>query len=211
MPSQTFCILPWINISTRANGDLRVCCHANQGPRGIYKKEDGTNYNLNTDKITDAINSPLAKDIRKTMLDGKWHPECIRCLREEKAGMKSRRINDGERFEGHITWEEAVEHTSEDGTIDLDKVKQTYYDIRLGNFCNLKCRMCSPMDSSSWYEDYVKMWGTNKFTDTHGIVEMYKNNKGKFVAHDYDWVKKDNFWENLKETAGNETRLSCWW
>ena len=57
------------------------------------------------------------------------------------------------------------------------------------------------MDSSSWYEDYVKMWGTNKFTDTHGIVEMYKNNKGKFVAHDYDWVKKDNFWENLKETA----------
>ena len=57
-------------------------------------------------------------------------------------------------------------------------------------------------DSSSWYEDYVKMWGTNKFTDTHGIVEMYKNNKGKFVAHDYDWVKKDNFWENLKETEG---------
>ena len=202
MPSDTFCILPWINISTRANGDLRVCCHANQGPtRGIYKKEDGTNYNLNSDKITDAINSPLAKDIRKTMLDGKWHPECIRCLREEKAGMKSRRINDGERFEGHITWDEAVEHTSEDGTIDLDKVKQTYYDIRLGNFCNLKCRMCSPMDSSSWYEDYVKMWGTNKFTDTHGIVEMYKNNKGKFTAHDYDWVKKNNFWENLKETA----------
>ena len=50
----------------------------------VYTKEDGTNYNLNTDKITDAINSPLAKDIRKTMLDGKWHPECIRCLREEK-------------------------------------------------------------------------------------------------------------------------------
>ena len=56
-------------------------------------------------------------------------------------------------------------------------------------------------DSSSWYDDYVKMWGTNKFKDTHGVVEMYKNNKGKFTAHDYDWVKKDNFWENLKETA----------
>ena len=202
MPSDTFCILPWINISTRANGDLRVCCHANQGPtRGIYKKEDGTNYNLKQDKITDAINSPLAKDIRKTMLEGKWHAECIRCLREEKAGMKSRRINDGERFEGHITWDEAVKHTSEDGTIDLNHVKQTYYDIRLGNFCNLKCRMCSPMDSSSWYEDYVKMWGSNKFKDTHGMVTMYKNNKGKFTTHDYDWVKKDNFWQNLKDTS----------
>ena len=57
------------------------------------------------------------------------------------------------------------------------------------------------MDSSSWYDDYVKMWGTNKFKDTHGIVEMYKNNKGRFVSNDYDWVKKDHFWENLKENV----------
>jgi hypothetical protein len=200
--SETFCILPWINISTRANGDLRVCCHANQGPtRGIYKKEDGKNYNLHRDNITDAINSPLAKEIRTTMLEGKWHAECVRCVREEKAGMKSRRINDGERFANHITWDDAVKHTAEDGTIDLEHIKQTYYDIRLGNFCNLKCRMCSPMDSSAWYDDYVKMWGTNKFKDTHGVVEMYKNKKGKFVADDYDWVHKDHFWENLEENV----------
>ena len=96
------------------------------------------------------------------------------------------------------------QNTQANGTIDLDKVKQTYYDIRLGNFCNLKCRMCSQMDSSSWYEDY-RNWGTNKFTDTHGIVEMYKNNKGKFVAHDYDWVKKI-ISENLKEPK--DKRLS---
>lgn len=200
--SETFCILPWINISTRANGDLRVCCHANQGPtRGIYKKEDGTNYNLHRDQITDAINSPLAKEIRTTMLEGDWHKECIRCKREEDSGMKSRRINDGERFGKHITWEDAIKHTDEDGKIDLDHIKQTYYDIRLGNFCNLKCRMCSPMDSSAWYEDYVKMQGSNKFKDTHGVVEMYKNKKGKFVADDYDWVHKDHFWENLEENV----------
>ena len=202
MSSETFCILPWINISTRANGDLRVCCHANQGPtRGIYKKEDGKNYNLHRDNITDAINSPLAKEIRQTMLEGKWHAECVRCVREEKAGMKSRRINDGERFAQHITWEQAVAHTEEDGTIDLEHIKQTYYDIRLGNFCNLKCRMCSPMDSSAWYDDYVKMSGSNKFKDTHGIVEMYKNKKGKFTADDYEWVHKDHFWENLEENV----------
>lgn len=202
MESKTFCILPWINISTRANGDLRVCCHANQGPtRGIYKKEDGKNYNLHRDNITDAINSPLAKDIRKTMLDGKWHAECVRCVREEKAGMKSRRINDGERFAKHLTWEDAVKHTAEDGTIDLEHIKQTYYDIRLGNFCNLKCRMCSPMDSSAWYDDYNKMYNKEEFWDTHGTVKMFKNNKGKFTATDYDWVMKDHFWENLQENV----------
>ena len=202
MPSDTFCILPWINISTRANGDLRVCCHANQGPtRGIYKKEDGSNYNLHRDKITDAINSPLAKDIRKTMIEGKWHKECVRCLREEKAGMKSRRINDGERFAQHINWDKAVQNTDEDGTINLKEIKQTYYDIRLGNFCNLKCRMCSPMDSSAWYDDYVKMYGKEQFWDTHGTVKMHKNEKGKYSATDYDWVHKDHFWENLEENV----------
>lgn len=202
MPSDTFCILPWINISTRANGDLRVCCHANQGPtRGIYKKEDGSNYNLHRDKITDAINSPLAKDIRKTMIEGKWHKECVRCLREEKAGMKSRRINDGERFAQHINWDKAVQNTDEDGKINLKEIKQTYYDIRLGNFCNLKCRMCSPMDSSAWYDDYVKMYGKEQFWDTHGTVKMHKNEKGKYSATDYDWVHKDHFWENLEENV----------
>lgn len=200
--SDTFCILPWINISTRANGDLRVCCHANQGPtRGIYKKEDGSNYNLHRDNITDAINSPLAKDIRKTMMEGNWHSECIRCLREEKAGMKSRRINDGERFEDHATEEDVTPFTQADGTIDTSKIDQTYYDIRLGNFCNLKCRMCSPMDSSAWYDDYNKMYNKEEFWDTHGTVKMFKNEKGKFTTKDYDWVHKDHFWENLEENV----------
>ena len=45
------------------------------------------------------------------------------------------------------------------------------------------------------------MWKSNKFKDTHGIVEMYKNEKGKFVADDYDWVHRDHFWENLEDNV----------
>jgi hypothetical protein len=27
--SKTFCILPWIHLATRPNGDMRICCVAN--------------------------------------------------------------------------------------------------------------------------------------------------------------------------------------
>lgn len=61
--------------------------------------------------------------------------------------------------------------------------------------------MCSPMDSSAWYDDYVKMYGKEQFWDTHGTVKMHKNEKGKYAATDYDWVHKDHFWENLEENV----------
>ena len=28
-PSETFCILPWVHLSTRPDGSMRVCCTAN--------------------------------------------------------------------------------------------------------------------------------------------------------------------------------------
>ena len=52
-PSDTFCILPWIHLSTRPDGSMRVCCTANAssvgatndkehgGRVGIVKTEDG--------------------------------------------------------------------------------------------------------------------------------------------------------------------------
>ena len=33
-PSDTFCILPWIHLSTRPDGSMRVCCTANASSVG---------------------------------------------------------------------------------------------------------------------------------------------------------------------------------
>ena len=44
----SFCVLPWIHIATRPNGDMRVCCVANASGAdtgdysvGLVKKENG--------------------------------------------------------------------------------------------------------------------------------------------------------------------------
>ena len=50
-----------------------------------------------------------------------------------------------------------LSNTSEDGTIDTEKVPLEYLDLRLGNLCNLKCRICSPSESSLWIDDFAEL------------------------------------------------------
>ena len=42
LPSETFCLLPWVHLSTRPDGSMRVCCTANASSVGpTNDKEHG--------------------------------------------------------------------------------------------------------------------------------------------------------------------------
>ena len=89
--SQSFCVLPWIHLATRPNGDMRICCVANaSGAKsgdytvGLVKMEDGTPANFNTTLPSEAFNNEYMKSIRKTMLEGKIPASCIKCFQEEE-------------------------------------------------------------------------------------------------------------------------------
>jgi hypothetical protein len=38
--SDTFCVLPWIHLATRPNGDVRVCCTANASGAGSTDEKE---------------------------------------------------------------------------------------------------------------------------------------------------------------------------
>jgi hypothetical protein len=88
--------------------------------------------------------------------------------------------------------------TKDDGSIDTEDFPVVYYDLRFGNFCNLKCRMCGPTDSSAWYDDWIKLTGTNKFKDTSGIMEIVDNKVAAF-----NWPEYEPFWEQLEANIHN--------
>ena len=59
-PSKTWCILPWVHLSTRPDGSMRVCCTANASgvgasndkklggaQVGVLKGDEGLPSNLN--------------------------------------------------------------------------------------------------------------------------------------------------------------------
>ncbi len=53
-------------------------------------------------------------------------------------------------------YDKAAAITDADGTMDVTQQDINFVDIRYGNFCNLKCRMCGPTDSHQWYDDFVQ-------------------------------------------------------
>ena len=168
LPSDTFCILPWIHLSTRPDGSMRVCCTANAsavgatndkvhgGRVGIVKTEDGKPANLNNSDLSSAWNNSYMRSVRQMMLKGDKPASCLKCYKEEDAGHRSKRqwetdywMRDG------IDVDELVAETYEDGSTDS---KLRYIDIRMGTKCQLGCVMCSPHDSSGWVKDWNKLY-----------------------------------------------------
>ena len=103
-PSDTFCLLPWVHLSTRPDGSMRVCCTANAssvgatndkahgGQVGILKTSDGKPNNLNVSDFESAWNSDYMKNVRLQMLNGEQPPSCLKCYKEEAAGHNSKRM-----------------------------------------------------------------------------------------------------------------------
>jgi len=205
--SCTFCPLPWNSINLRNNGDLRICCNTNSysPQRGIMRKENGTPYNAGKDDWNEARNADLLKEVRVSMMKGEWHPECERCRQEELNGIRSRREYENEdwgKWFGDLSLEKVQSFTDQDGTIDTSKQDIEFIDIRYGNFCNLKCRMCGPTDSHTWYDDYVKLHDRTHYKDTHEKIQLVKNAKGRWSTDQYDWFQQNNvYWDNFEKYA----------
>jgi organic radical activating enzyme len=198
--NDTFCPIPWLFQAVRNNGDIRICCQANiTENQGVVRHKDGSPYNVVRDEMKEALNASLMKEVRINMLKGQWSRECERCRQEEESGLNSRRQYELSNWKLDI--EQAKKITSDDGS--LLEISTKYYDLRFGNLCNLACRMCGPTDSHTWYEQWTEYHGSNKFRDTHGIVELERNEKGRLTTTDYDWHSSENFWNQIESNIEN--------
>jgi organic radical activating enzyme len=200
--SDTFCVLPWIHLATRPNGDMRLCCTANASGAGedhtvgLIKMEDGLPANFARHTPLEVWNSDSMKRVRTTMLKGEIPASCAGCFKEEAQGIVSKRIwetGTWYRDEG-IDIPELIAQTQEDGTVPE---KLQYLDLRLGHTCNIKCVMCSPHDSSKWVEDWKKLIPVLENPEVKRQMSWDKkefNNK---------WYEKGMFWKELHEQIPN--------
>ncbi len=182
--SKTFCILPWVQIATNTTGYLRLCCSSTPG-KNILTHEN-RKLHVNKDKsILKLQNSNMINDIRSKMLKGERIDICTRCYREESASGQSPRTGWNNKFQKHITTQ--IENTSDDGS--LKEFKPLYIDLRLGNLCNLKCRMCNPYSSKKWIEDWNQVQGT-----ALQIQDIDYLNR-------IEWFKDDSTWDHLSQLS----------
>ena len=140
--STTFCILPWMHLATNASGNLRVCCNSTPGKNFIVRNDTKKPYKITDNDMQDFWHSDTLKTIRQELLTDQRPKICERCFREEDSGVRSARQawNDKYMFD----YEPVVD----------PKLTVQYVDIRLGNLCNLKCRMCNPYASNQWIDEW---------------------------------------------------------
>ena len=213
--SPTFCILPWIHLSTRPNGHMRLCCTANAssagasndkkygGEVGILKKTDGFPANFNHTDLKTAWNASYMRDVRRSMLKGKIPPSCTKCFKEEEAGYQSKRVWENRLWMKRFNMEELIGHTKENGTVPE---KIYYVDLRLGSKCNLKCIMCSPHDSSLWVKDWNKLYPQIVNPSLKELMQW--PNKGKVDGASYNWYKDNKlFWNQLLDQIPNMKQI----
>jgi MoaA/NifB/PqqE/SkfB family radical SAM enzyme len=202
--SKTFCPLPWIHLATRPNGDVRVCCTANASGAGKVDSKgvglvtaNGAIMNLQTSTLTEVWNSDYMKTIRLQMLDNKIPASCTKCFKEESSGITSKRQWETVVWKERLDLDSIVANTQADGTLP---VSIPYFDLRLGNLCQLKCIMCSPHDSSSWIKEWKIQYPKYKTTEL-------QIDQGWDSAFDYTWYKKGNFLDDMRGQSENIREL----
>jgi MoaA/NifB/PqqE/SkfB family radical SAM enzyme len=177
--SPTFCVVPWTHLATNPSGAYRVCCNAMNG-QNLVRDDQGRPYKVRETSAENVWHSPTYKKIRQQMLDGERPEMCQRCFREEDHGARSARTN----------WNEIP--LPDDLSLE-PKMQVRYVDLRLGNLCNLKCRMCNPYSSSQWVKDWNEMAGVAQLNPTSPLPpdELER-------IQSIDWPEDQKSWTHLE-------------
>ena len=145
--SKVFCVYPWIHLHAYPTGEAYPCCGA---------KMNHSIGNVRKNTLSEIWNSPKQRQLRTNMLNEIKSPACENCYEQEDAGFFSMRRSANKHHGHQIT---RIHNTHDDG--HLDDFQMTYWDIRFSNLCNLSCRSCGHIFSSSWYQDQAKLAGSD--------------------------------------------------
>lgn len=160
--SKTFCMHPFTGLATREDGAIQMCCRSH--PVGFIQEET----------LEEIWNNPTVKRIRQQVLNNERPPECAPCFNLEDQGVESLRQRHikGVIPEARINlYPTAVSKLREDFSMPFEIPTM---EIKLNNLCNLKCRMCHPMDSTSWndWEEIEEFYIKQKNFVVNSIREL---------------------------------------
>jgi len=191
--SKTFCMHPFTGLATREDGAIKVCCRSQ--PVGWIQDEP----------LENVWNGSNMREIRKQVLCGERPAVCKPCFDLEDQGVESLRQRHIKNTipESRINlYPNVLDHLRDDYTMPFEFPT---IEIKLNNLCNLKCRMCNPLDSTNW-----KDWDS--------VVPFYKKENNYLVPTVEKLVKKpgqyigpfddtDNWWASFEKLLPHFRRV----
>jgi len=179
IPHDKFCILPWVSLETSPIGTVRPCCLADDE----IVDDSGNKFDLNSASFLDIQNSQYMRNLRQEFLDAKQPQTCRKCWREERAGRTSKRMHTLDR----------LKHMLPDATWSADAKPLIFLDLKLGNICNLKCRICGSWSSSTYAAEELAHLGPDKDK---------KNNHHYHMLQQGAWPRENpTFWNEIQQVS----------
>jgi MoaA/NifB/PqqE/SkfB family radical SAM enzyme len=176
IPHDKFCVLPWISLEASPIGTVRPCCLAEEE----ITDDHGQKFHLDTAVFSSMQNSHYMRDMRQQFLDHKQPRTCRKCWNEERAGRTSKRMHTLDRLKHVIT----------DHEWTADAKPLLFLDLKLGNICNLKCRICGSWSSSQFAAEEIN-WLTSAERKTSVHYDMLR--KGA-------WPRENSrFWTEIDQ------------
>lgn len=161
--SKTNCILAWNHLFINERGQSAPCC---------FRTNSSSLNPISISQVQEIPNSKFMKSIREDMLNGIFPEQCKNCERIESIKETSPRTNSNKIHNAQL----------DKAFISSDFYKLKSIDIRVGNKCNLSCRMCFPGSSKNLIPEFRKITG---------------NKKDFIIDENSSWYESEEFWKNL--------------
>ena len=126
----TLCPMPWMHLEVSTQGEIRPCC--------VYSQPIA---HVKDSSLQDVFYNNTLSKLRQEFLDGKKPTGCEYCWSRESKGLTSDRT-----YHMRLLKTELL-------TKSLDSPKINSLDLKPGNTCNFKCRICGPKNSSLFAQE----------------------------------------------------------
>lgn len=172
LPNKQFCVLPWISLEASPIGTVRPCCLAEDE----IVDSNSVKFNLRSANFASIQNSEYMYRLRQAFLAGHRPATCKKCWAEEDAGRTSKRQHTLNR----------LKHIDMGSTWTHDAKPLMFLDLKLGNICNLKCRICGSWSSSQSATEELKFVSNKKDSYHYQMLEAGS------------WPRENtNFWNQI--------------
>jgi MoaA/NifB/PqqE/SkfB family radical SAM enzyme len=158
LPHNKFCVLPWVSLEASPIGTVRPCCLADDE----IVDSNSVKFNLKSANFQEIQNSEYMYQLRQAFLAGKQPQTCRKCWSEERAGRTSKRMHTLDRLK-HMG-------ISKEWTQDAKPLM--FLDLKLGNICNLKCRICGSWSSSQFAAEDIAQLPRDEQKKSHAYTML---------------------------------------
>jgi len=158
-----FCVNPFLEINVTPAGSVRACCAFFP-----FVAQEGRTMSVYEHTVEEIWNSEDMRTVRRKLTNGEPVKQCSYCYNQEKTGARSIRMDAVRAWEtGWLNPRgETVEDIKAKARANDFRIPDgpEWLDLDVGNLCNLKCRMCHGLSSSSIDSDPVhSRWTSRDF------------------------------------------------